>query len=90
MTTKKITVLGAGNAGFAIAFHLSHQGFEVALFEHPNFAKAIEPVQKAGQIVAVAEVEGFKAVVSGTAKIQLATSDIKAAVEFGEVSLQNC
>jgi opine dehydrogenase len=82
---KKVTVLGAGNAGFALAFHLSHQGHEVALFEHPDFKQAIEPIQKTGELVAPAEVEGFKAVVSGTVKITIATSDIKEAIEFGDV-----
>lgn len=82
---KKVAVLGAGNAGFALAFHLSHQGFEVALFEHPDFKSAIDPVLKEGCLIAPEEVEGFKAVVSGTAKISVATSDIKEAIEFGEV-----
>lgn len=82
---KRVTVLGAGNAGFSLAFHLSHLGFEVALFEHPDFAQAIQPVKETGTIQAVAEEGGFKAVVEGTAKIALATTEIKAAVEFGEV-----
>lgn len=84
---RKITVLGAGNAGFTLAFHLSHLGNEVALFEHPDFKQAIEGVQKTGEIVAVAEEGGFKSVLSGTAKIHLATCDIKEAIEFGEVCI---
>jgi opine dehydrogenase len=82
---KKITVLGAGNAGFTLAFHLSHLGNEVALFEHPDFKQAIEAVQVTGEIVAVEEEGGFKSVLHGKAKIHLATSDIKEAIEFGEI-----
>lgn len=82
----KVTVLGAGNAGFTLAFHLAHMGHQVALFEHPDFKQAIEPVQKADNvIVAVEEEGGFKAVVHGSAKMELVTSDIQAAVQFGDV-----
>ena len=38
---KKVTVLGAGNGGHALSFHLAKNGHEVLLFEHPNFAKSI-------------------------------------------------
>ncbi len=57
---QKVSVLGAGNGGYTLAFDLAHRGFQVALFEHPDFKQAIEPVQKTGQIVAVEEADGFK------------------------------
>ncbi len=38
----KITVLGAGNGGQALAAHLAAKGNKVTLFEHPQFKKNIE------------------------------------------------
>jgi len=35
----KITVLGAGNGGQALAAHLAAKGNKVTLFEHPRFKK---------------------------------------------------
>ncbi len=56
----KASILGGGNAGFALAFHLSHLGFPVALYEHPDFRQSIDSVYTSGQIIAVAEHDGFK------------------------------
>jgi opine dehydrogenase len=84
VTEKKVGVLGAGNAGYTIAYHLSTLGFEVALFEHPDFKQAVEPVQKTGEIVALEQDGEYKAVISGKAPIALATSDIKQVMDFAK------
>ncbi len=55
-----VTVLGAGNGGFKLAFDLSNRGFHVALFEHPRFADAINEVKKSGKITAVEKDGDFK------------------------------
>ena len=41
----RVTVLGGGNTAFSIAAKLSLDGFEVLLWEHPDFARTIEPLR---------------------------------------------
>ena len=47
---EKIAILGAGNGGFAMAADLSMVGYEVNLYEHPNFRKNLDPVFEKGGI----------------------------------------
>lgn len=42
----RITVLGAGNTGFSIAAKLTLDGHQVVLWEHPDFAHTIAPIQE--------------------------------------------
>jgi len=88
---KKVTVLGAGNAGHAAAFEISLNGTEVTLFEHPNFAKSLEGIRQKGGIEAVKELqmEGkvVPAVLSGFTKIANLTTDAKAAMDFSDIIL---
>lgn len=46
----KATVVGGGNTAFGLAATLALRGFEVALFEAPEFAASIEPVIEQGGI----------------------------------------
>ena len=73
---KKITVsvLGAGNGGQALSAHLTINGCEVNLFEHPKFKENIEKINKKGGIELSVKLQGF-------AKISLATTNIKKAIE---------
>ncbi len=41
----RVTVLGGGNTAFSIAAKLSLDGFEVLLWEHPDFSRTIEPLR---------------------------------------------
>lgn len=51
MEVKKVAVLGAGNGGMTAAADLKGRGFEVALYELPQFAKNLEVIQKKGGIL---------------------------------------
>ncbi|MBU1726546.1 MAG: NAD/NADP octopine/nopaline dehydrogenase family protein [Candidatus Omnitrophica bacterium] len=86
---KKVTVLGAGNAGHAAAFEISLNGQEVMLFEHPNFAKSLDGIRQKGGIEAVKELttEGkiVPAMMSGFAKITGLTTDPKEAMDFADI-----
>lgn len=88
---KRVTILGAGNAGHAAAFEISNNGGEVMLFEHPNFAKSLDGIRKKGGIEAVKELEvdGKKipAMLSGFTKIAHLTTDPKEAMEFSDTIL---
>ena len=44
MSETKVTILGAGNTGYATAAQLALSGFDVALGELPEFKVAIEPI----------------------------------------------
>lgn len=69
-------VLGAGNGGLAMAGHLAIMGFEVRLYNRSP--ERLEPIQARGGIEVKGEVEGF-------GKIELATTDIQAAIEGADV-----
>src|SRR5919112_2094131 len=43
---KRVTVLGGGNTAFSMAANLALTGFEVLLWEHPDFAQTIEPIRE--------------------------------------------
>ena len=45
MTGTRVTVLGAGNTGFSLAASLALAGHEVLLWEHPDYASALAPIQ---------------------------------------------
>ena len=90
MMGKKVTVLGAGNAGHAIAFDMTlNHGCEVMLFEHPDFAKSLEGIRQHGGIEAIAQLPpdegGAKAAMSGFAKIAGLTTDAKEAMAFADI-----
>jgi len=86
---KKITVLGAGNAGHAAAFEISLNGSDVMLFEHPDFAKSLDGIKSKGGIEAVKELKtGGKvvpAMLSGFSRIKGLTTDPKQAMDFADV-----
>ena len=48
MGFRKITIIGAGNGGFAAAADLTMRGHQVTLFEMPEFADSIREIQKTG------------------------------------------
>ncbi len=56
MSFPSITVLGAGNTGFAVAANFALRGVEVTLVEHPDFATALSPIEesKAIRLIGVA------------------------------------
>ncbi|MGM9572844.1 MAG: NAD/NADP octopine/nopaline dehydrogenase family protein [Hominicoprocola sp.] len=72
-------VLGAGNGGVATAADLTVRGFKVNLWEHPDFADTIRPIQERGGIELKA-VEGIP-VRSGFARLNKATTNIVEALD---------
>jgi opine dehydrogenase len=45
VSSTRVTVLGGGNTAFSLAANLTLAGFEVLLWEHPDFAASIAPIQ---------------------------------------------
>ena len=74
-----VAVLGGGNGGHAVAANLSLAGFKVNFFELPQFADSFERVLRTKEI----RIEGVS--IDGTAKLNLATTDIQQAIKDVEV-----
>lgn len=77
--SRPVAILGAGHSGFGLAGDFGLRGVPVHLYEHPDFAAAVEPVVDAGGI-AVRGVTG-----SGTARLARVTSDAAEALEGVDV-----
>jgi len=78
---KRIAVLGAGGTGHAIAADLTLAGFEVNLYEEPEFKGKLEDVLKRGGV----EIAGL--VSQGFAKVGKVTTEIGEALEGAEIIL---
>lgn len=72
--TTKFAVIGAGNAGFALAGHMGLKGFQVNLYEDEKFAKNLDEVKKNGGIY-------LKGLINGFGKLSKITSDMEEAVK---------
>jgi opine dehydrogenase len=71
MNRLRFAVLGAGHGGMAMAGHLGLMGYSVKMFNRSE--TRLQPIQIAGGIEMVGEIEGF-------AKVELATPDMAEAV----------
>ena len=69
-----IAVIGAGNAGYAMAAHLALAGYAVRLYELPSFAHNLDPIRAQGGIRLTGVVG------EGLAKLERVTSDIEEAI----------
>lgn len=79
MENDLVAVLGGGNGGHAVAANLSLNGYKVNFFELPQFADSFERVLRTKEI----RIEGIS--IDGTAKLNLATTDIQQAIKDAEV-----
>lgn len=86
----KITVIGAGNGGMAMAYSLGKSGHEVCIYDSPKFPAQVNAVKEQGGIEAVAELNDAPMLNAGFAKITLATTDIKEAMEFADIVMMVC
>ena len=48
MMVKKVAILGAGNGGMTAAADLKEQGFEISLYELPQFGNNLKVMQEKG------------------------------------------
>jgi opine dehydrogenase len=70
-----ITVLGAGNIGCGIAADLSFSGFEVTIFELPEWEENLRPIMQQGGIkVSFPDSETFVEIKNATTKIEEAVN----------------
>ncbi|WZL74314.1 NAD/NADP octopine/nopaline dehydrogenase family protein [Clostridiaceae bacterium 35-E11] len=74
----KITVLGSGNGGCAVAFDWAKAGHDVFMFDFEKFPKSIDAIAKNGGIFSEGQLQGF-------AKIQYAGHDIEKVVKKADL-----
>lgn len=80
-----VAVLGAGNGGTATAADLTLRGFDVKLWEHPNFEENIKPYLEIGGINL--EVLPTTPLHGGFAKVKMITTDIEKTLDDANVVL---
>lgn len=67
---EKITVIGAGNGGMAMAYSLGQMGHDVCIYDSPNFPAQINAVNETGGIEAVAELHECPMLNAGFSKLR--------------------
>ncbi len=77
-TIRKVAVLGAGNGGHAFCAHLAMDGFQVRLYEAPQFKHNIEAIRARGGIEAFGDRCGF-------AKIDIVSTNMAEVIRGADV-----
>ena len=83
MKVQKVAILGAGNGGMTAAADFKEQGFEVSLYELPQFAKNLEVMQEKGGILLQEPNE--KPPKEVFLPIDTITSDIRVAIKDAQI-----
>lgn len=73
----KISVLGSGNGGCAVAFEWASKGHEVYLFDFKDFSKTLDAVCKSGGISAKGKMQGFAPILYAGDDIEYVLRDSK-------------
>lgn len=74
----KISVLGSGNGGCAVAFDFAQAGHEVSIFDFESFPSNINAIRKNGGIYSEGQLQGFQ-------KVSYAGFDIQRAIKDAEL-----
>lgn len=77
---KKVSILGCGNGGMALAADLKLKGVAVALWSDSTHATKLECIQQNNKEVVLHEGDQTQ-----TAQLDLVTTDLSAVVQFGEI-----
>lgn len=78
MSFKKIAILGAGNGACTAAADLILKGYDITLFELPEFKQNLDPIKDRGGIQIDGVIEGF-------APFKRVTTDINEAVDHADL-----
>jgi opine dehydrogenase len=79
MKVTRVAILGAGNGGITAAADLKGKGFEVTLYELPQFGKNLEGIRKRGGIL-LQDSEGEKIY-----EIDVVTTNIEEAIKGAQI-----
>ena len=75
----RVTILGAGAGGCALAFHMSKAGYEVLLYQDKNHLSNVEEVMETREIKAIEMHAGYRSALSGKTRIAHFSTNIKQA-----------
>ena len=84
-SNSKVTILGAGAGGCALAFHLTKAGYEVLLYQDKDHLSSVEDLMETKEIRAIEMYSGYKSAISGKAKIACFTTSIKKACMYSNL-----
>ncbi len=83
--TKRVTIIGSGNAGLTAAYHFSLNGADVCLYGAEGFDAPLSDIEEKGGIEALSEVNGVKLTFPGFQKIAKVTRNLQEAVDFSDI-----
>ncbi len=81
MSRQSVAILGGGNTAFATAARLTLRGFDITLWETPEFGASLEPIRETGTIHLAGVAE------EGPAKIHRVATDIEEALSASRLVL---
>ena len=81
MASRSVTVLGGGNTAFSVAANLTLRGFQITLYEMPQFGMSVEPIRETRTI----HLHGVAQ--RGAATVHRVTTDIEEAMEAADLAL---
>jgi opine dehydrogenase len=88
ISPQQVTVIGIGNGGHALAFHLAHLGHEVLCYTDPKFVRAVSGIKAKGGIESTDSVDAqgkkVTSVLKGFVNLSGVTTDIKKAMDFSD------
>lgn len=73
--SQKVTIIGAGNTGCALAADLTHRGFSVCLYAHPDHAVRLHNIEGRGKIA-------YKGIIEGECTPAMMTTNESEALSF--------
>ena len=76
----RVTIIGTGNGGCALAADLINKGFHVCLYAHPDHSKKLDSIQQRGALISEGKIKG-------EFKPELLTKDMKEAITFADYIL---
>lgn len=83
--TKKVSIIGSGNAGLTAAYHLSKIGINVCLYGAKGFDQPLKDIEEKGGIEALSEFNNVSLSFAGIEKIDRVTRDLKEAIEYSDL-----
>ncbi len=83
--TKRVSIIGSGNAGLTAAYHFSLNGAEVCLYGAAGFDQPLKDIEDKGGIEALSELNSVKLAFAGFQKITKITRDLKEAIDFADI-----
>lgn len=87
---KRVTVLGSGNGGVTAAYHFAKRGYQVCIYDFPEYHVQTDRMKEVGGIRAIGEAHGCSMILEGFERIEVVTNDIEDAMAFAQLYVMVC